>query len=261
MPGGPDDIGFEDELPTIDDDDDDDEHVGDPTGEPATPDDATDDQAADDDGESAAPAPPRRRSPEPSREQAELVALRRENELLRQQRQAPAAPPPPRLETDDEFNHRISDLDPAEQMRLSLARANASHQQQMAWLMMQQNEATDKASFASMRHFDAWAKKYGDEVERRHQELLNGTGGLPPQFVPREALLDKIIGERARTREPANRQERRQQQAQQRRAGQQTVRSPNNRGDAGSGGRGQGTSRGALTEPEARRKRLDGVFL
>jgi hypothetical protein len=257
MPGGPDDIGFEDELPTIDDDDD--EHVGDPTDEPDTSDAAAGEQAAGDEGEPATPAPPRRRPPEPSREQVELASLRRENELLRQQRQTPAAPLP-RAETDDEFNHRISELEPAEQMRLSLARANANHQQQMAWLMMQQNENSDKASFASMRHFEPWAKKYGDEVERRHQELLNGTGGLPPQFVPREALLDKIIGERARTREPANRQERRQQQAQQRRAGQQMVRPPNNRGDAGSGGRGQG-SRGATTEAEARRKRLEGVFL
>jgi hypothetical protein len=140
-------------------------------------------------------------------------------------------------------------------MRMSHSRAQAQHQQQMAMMMLQQNELADKNSFAASRHFDKWAQRYGDEVERRHQELLQGSGGMPPQFVPREALLNVIIGEKARA---PSRQERRAQEANQRRASKQNVRAPNNRGDAG-GGRGQQGKQ--LTEAQSRAKRLENVFI
>ncbi len=206
-------------------------------------------------GEDEGVAPPRRRQPSVD---PELERLRRENELLRRQ------PPPqqqqpaytgPREETEEEFQQRIAQLEPVDQLGARQQRAERRSQAQLAFIQASTADQLDRASFQMRAGSDRRFAKYADEVERRHQALLMGGPNMPPQLVPRETILKIVLGEKLLA--PASREQRRQQERQQRKADRQVVRPPNSRSDAGSG-RTERRS-GVDSEREARRKRLENL--
>ena len=235
QPRDDDELDLDDELPQ-----DDDELVTDPVGE------GEEGEGEDPDEQAAAPPQPRRRAPARDFER-ELEDLRRENEQLRRQPQQTApAPQPPQEETEDAFERRISDWEIADQLRARHQRTERRFQQQMALSQVQTADSVDRASFQGLAARDRYAARYANEVEQRHNDLLMGRLGAP-QFVPREALLNVIIGERARQ---PSRQERRQEARRQDKLNRQNVRAPDNRGDAG--GRAQ-PNRGSEQDQRARR--------
>lgn len=172
-----------------------------------------------------------------SRLEQELMALRNE----RQQ---------PRQETEAEFEAKLQLMDPGEQVRVRLARAQEENRRQMAIQQMQTADMIDKTQYATKAQYDSRYKKYEAEVERlRASELAQG------RIHSRENLLIYVVGQKALAAQP--KMEAARQQARRRVAGQQ-ARPVDSRSDQA---RGQRTRLGQGNTLADLERRLEGVFI
>ena len=195
----------------------------------------------------------RRRAPQ--QPDPEVEALRRENELLRRQQPQQPVYTGPREETEDEFNNRVAQLEPFEQLSARQQRAERRSQAAMAYMQASMADQMDRATYQARAATDPRFSKFQAEVERRHQAFLAGGPGQPPQLVPRETILKIVLGERQLA--PVTRDQRRKQEHQQRKLERHSSKPPNARGDAGSGRPERSGARD--TEREARRRRLENL--
>jgi hypothetical protein len=156
----------------------------------------------------------------------------------------------PRQESEAEFEARLQLLDPNEQVRVRLNRAQEENRKQNAIMQMQMADAMDRTQYQTKAQYDSRFKRYEADVEKlRASELAQG------RIHSRENLLTYIIGQKALAAQ--TKVESAKQQARRRVAGQQ-ARPVDSRSDQSRGQRtrlGQGNS---LADIE---KRLEGVFI
>lgn len=156
----------------------------------------------------------------------------------------------PRQETEAEFEAKLQLMDPNEQVRVRLAKAQDENRRQMAILQMQNADALDRNQYATKAQYDSRYKKYEADVEKlRASELAQG------RVHSRENLLTYIIGQRALAAQP--KVDAAKQAARRRVAGQQ-ARPVDSRSDQARGQRGRLGTGNTLADLE---KRLEGVFI
>lgn len=172
-----------------------------------------------------------------SRLEQELMALRAERNQ-------------PRQETEAEFEAKLQLMDPGEQVRVRLARAQEENRRQMAILQMQSADAMDRTQYQTKAQYDPRYKKYEADVEKlRASELAQG------RVHSRENLLTYIIGQKALAAQP--KVDAAREKARRRVAGQQ-ARPVDSRSDQARGQRGRLGQGNTLADIE---KRLEGVFI
>jgi hypothetical protein len=150
----------------------------------------------------------------------------------------------PQEETEQQFQARIALLPPDERMEARFLRSEQRNQRFVAATAMQQQETLDKATFDAKAAVDERYKRYAPAVEAKRKEL-QALG----QWVPREAVLKFVIGERVLANQGSKEVLRKKASGQKRIASQQ-ARPSGGRSDVGG-------DRRAVSEAEARRRRLE----
>jgi hypothetical protein len=219
-----------------------------PEGEGADAEDGSEDAAEDEgqDGPDAVAEAPRRR---PSRYETRIQALtrareedRREFERRLSEVQQQVNAPRQRQETPEEREARIALMTPEERTDFRIREIERRHQEDLQRLAFQTAEATDQAAFNATIRANPNLQRYAASVESELAKLRQR--GLN---LPREQVLDWVIGQQARARMG---QGSRQQNSAKNRVAKQTVRPVNGGGDVAAqrGKRGQSL-----------RERLEGV--
>lgn len=134
---------------------------------------------------------------------------------------------------------------PDEVMDYKLGKSNKAFQATLQQIQWNTYETGDKAAFNALKATDPLAQRYGDEVETRLQAMR-----AQGQNVDRERLLTFIIGEKARAN--SGKAKAKQTGDGQRRIERQTTRPGTQRSDTA-------TTRGKMSEQEAREKRLENI--
>ena len=156
----------------------------------------------------------------------------------------------PRQESEAEFEAKLQLMDPSEQIRVRLAKAQDENRRQMAVMQMQSADAMDRTQYQAKAQYDSRFKKYEADVEKlRASELAQG------RVHSRENLLTYIIGQRALAAQP--KVDAAKQAARRRVAGQQ-ARPVDSRSDQARGQRGRLGQGNTMADIE---RRLDGVFI
>jgi hypothetical protein len=189
-------------TPDVDDrleiDPEDDERTDDPAGEPDPdetdePDEADEPEAGDGAGE---PEPRGRRQfgelRESNRELAKqnAEATRRIAELEARVGGGQSQYQQPQ-ETPQQRQQRLALLSPEERFNVELQERDAYYASQHRQLMGTVQDTGDKSSFASLTTTNKLARRFADEVERRHSEFK-----AKGAFVERHVILKNILGER-----------------------------------------------------------------
>jgi hypothetical protein len=154
----------------------------------------------------------------------------------------------PQEETEEQFRARIQLLPPDERLEARHERSERVNGQRLALLQLQNADLADKMAFDSKATTDARYQRYANAVEEKRLELRN-----QGQVVPREAILKFLIGERVLSGQGSKAVRQGRQQAQQRVQRQQT-RPVGAGSDTSPAGR-----RGAPSEADARRRRLENM--
>jgi hypothetical protein len=237
----------------------DDEEVLDPTGEggedgqgddetPDAPGQASEDEALVED-EDVVEAAPR------SRAERRIERLQREIAELKARPAPTAAQPPPVQtgpveETDEQFRARLALMNPTDQMLEIQTRSERRFATFVRTQTLANQDSLDRSDYAAKAAALPGYKRHAAAVEQMHQELMQ-----KGQLVPREVLLDVVIGRKVRaswTEEgpKRGRQQVRRQAAQN--VQRQQARPVNARGDVQPNRREQDAR-------SARAKRLDGM--
>lgn len=169
---------------------------------------------------------------------AENAARELTERIARLERPAQAAPSGPTAE-------QFALMTPDELITYRLGESDKRFQQTLGQIQWNTYEASDKATFNSLKATDPLAAKYADEVETRLAAMRQ-----QGQNVDRERLLTFIIGEKARAGRSVAKQ--RQTAQGQQRIARQTVRPGAARSDTTG-------NRGKVSDQEARDKRLENM--
>ena len=169
---------------------------------------------------------------------AETAARDLTERIARLERPAQAAPQGPSAE-------QLALMTSDELITYRLGESDKRFQQTLGQIQWNTYEASDKATFNSLKATDPLATKYADEVETRLAAMRQ-----QGQNVDRERLLTYIIGEKARAGRSVAKQ--RQTAQGQQRIARQTVRPGAARSDTTG-------NRGKVSDQEARDKRLENM--
>lgn len=167
----------------------------------------------------------------------------------RDARPAPAAPAAaqPQEETEEAFRARLALLAPHEQVLETQSRSERRFARVLQANAMQQQDMLDKVQFDTKAASNPRYKRYADDVEKLRTELMQ-----QGQLVPRQILLEVVIGRKVLANDGALRGKGQQRQAAQRRVAAATTKPGQARSDVPA-------QRGRLSEKEARAKRLENL--
>jgi hypothetical protein len=197
------------------------------------------------------PAPPSRGATRFQRLSDEVADLRRENATLRGRSAppAPVQPVQPQGENDEQFRARIALLAPHEQMLEMQQRSERRFAGFLQAQQLQQQDQLDRMQFEAKAAVNPRYKRYAAEVETLRTELQQ-TG----QLVPRQVLLEVLIGRKVLANDGlgAGKGKGQQRQQAQRRVAAATTKPVQARGDVGG-------NRRQLDERTARAKRLENM--
>ena len=141
----------------------------------------------------------------------------------------------PQQESAQERAVRRATLAPEEVMREDLRDSETRTQGMLRQIQMEQRETSDRTTYHEIMRENPALKRYGTEVERiRVEQSAAGN------FVPREAILDLVIGRAARAAAKTKRPQAVQQA--QRQKAQQTTQPARSRGDTATARGRQGDS-------------------
>jgi hypothetical protein len=156
----------------------------------------------------------------------------------------------PQEETDEQFNQRMALLSIDERIEARQARSERRFSAQLNAMRVHTEITQDKLAYDAKAASDARYKRYADDVEALHAKLLRENG----QLVPRQVLLEVVIGRRVLAN-AGTKEVKRQKQASSQRVAKQVARPTGGRSDVANAGRRE------TSEAAARAKRLENQLI